>query len=71
MTQFDKLALTRRGALKAGLASVAASGAMFGATRSAFADDTLAEITEARRARPRPRCNSRRSISRTMELTRA
>ncbi len=44
MTQFDKLALTRRGALKAGLAGVAASGALFGATRSAFADDTLAEI---------------------------
>src|SRR5277367_1122182 len=44
MTQFDKLALTRRDALKAGLAGVAASGAMFGATRSAFADDTLAEI---------------------------
>src|ERR1700675_5166504 len=44
MTQFDKLALTRRGALKAGLAGVAASSAMFGATRSAFADDTLAEI---------------------------
>ena len=30
MTQFDKLALTRRGALKAGLAGVAASGAMLG-----------------------------------------
>ena len=44
MTQFDKLALTRRDALKVGLAGVAASGAMFGATRAAFADDTLAEI---------------------------
>jgi polar amino acid transport system substrate-binding protein len=44
MTQFDKLALTRRAALKVGLAGAAASGAMFGATRSAFADDTLAEI---------------------------
>src|SRR5271154_2400434 len=44
MTQFDKLALTRRGVLKAGLAGIAASGAMFTATRSAFADDTLAEI---------------------------
>jgi polar amino acid transport system substrate-binding protein len=44
MTQFDKLALTRRGALKAGLVGIAASSAMFGATRSAFADDTLAEI---------------------------
>jgi polar amino acid transport system substrate-binding protein len=40
MTQFDKLALTRRGAFKAGLAGVVA----IGATRSAFADDTLAEI---------------------------
>jgi polar amino acid transport system substrate-binding protein len=44
MTQFDKLAFTRRGALKAGLVGIAASSAMFGATRSAFADDTLAEI---------------------------
>ena len=44
MTQFDKLALTRRGALKAGLAGVVASGAMFGVTSAAFADDTLAEI---------------------------
>jgi polar amino acid transport system substrate-binding protein len=44
MTQFDKLALTRRAALKVGLAGAAASGAMFGATRSASADDTLAEI---------------------------
>ena len=44
MTQFDKLALTRRDALKVGLAGAVASGAMFGVTRSAFADDTLAEI---------------------------
>jgi polar amino acid transport system substrate-binding protein len=44
MTQFDKLALTRRNALKVGLAGVASSGAMFGVTSSAFADDTLAEI---------------------------
>jgi polar amino acid transport system substrate-binding protein len=44
MTQFDKLTLTRRGALKAGLAGAVASSAMFGATRAAFADDTLAEI---------------------------
>jgi polar amino acid transport system substrate-binding protein len=44
MTQFDKLALTRRDALKVGLAGAVASGAMFGATRPAFADDTLAEI---------------------------
>jgi polar amino acid transport system substrate-binding protein len=44
MTQFDKLALTRRGALKMGLAGVAA----IGASRSAFADDTLAEIKKRR-----------------------
>jgi polar amino acid transport system substrate-binding protein len=44
MTQFDKLALTRRGALKAGFAGIAGSSAMFGAMRSAFAEDTLAEI---------------------------
>ena len=44
MTQFDKLALTRRDALKVGLAGAAASSALFGATRAAFADDTLAEI---------------------------
>src|SRR6478752_4026573 len=44
MTQFDKLALTRRGALKAGLAGAVASGAMFGVTRAAFADDTLEEV---------------------------
>jgi polar amino acid transport system substrate-binding protein len=44
MTEFNKLALTRRDALKAGLAGAVASGAMFGATRAAFADDTLAEI---------------------------
>ena len=44
MTQFDKLAFTRRDALKLGLAGSVASGAMFGVTGSAFADDTLAEI---------------------------
>ena len=44
MTQFDKLALTRRDALKVGLAGVAASGSLFGLASSAFADDTLAEI---------------------------
>jgi polar amino acid transport system substrate-binding protein len=44
MTQFDKLALTRRNALKVGLTGVAASGAIFGVTGGAFADDTLAEI---------------------------
>src|SRR5271168_702668 len=44
MTQFDKLALTRRDALHRGLAAVAASGAFFGATRGTLADDTLAKI---------------------------
>jgi len=44
MTQFDKLAWTRRDALRVGLAAFAASGATFGATRAAFAEDTLAEI---------------------------
>jgi polar amino acid transport system substrate-binding protein len=44
MTQFDKLAFTRRDALKVGLAGTVASGAFLGVTRSAFADDTLAEI---------------------------
>jgi len=44
MTQFDKLALTRRGALQGGLAAVAASGAFFGRAGLAFAEDTLAEI---------------------------
>jgi polar amino acid transport system substrate-binding protein len=44
MRQFNKLALTRRDALRCGLAGIAASGALLGATGSAFADDTLAEI---------------------------
>jgi polar amino acid transport system substrate-binding protein len=44
MTQFDRLAFTRRAALQRGLAAFAASGALFGATRAALADDTLAEI---------------------------
>ena len=44
MTQFDKLAFTRRDALKVGAAGVVASSALFGATHAAFADDTLAEI---------------------------
>jgi polar amino acid transport system substrate-binding protein len=43
MTEFDKLSFTRRDALKVGLAGVAASSALFGATRAAFAD-TLEEI---------------------------
>jgi polar amino acid transport system substrate-binding protein len=44
MTQFDKLAFTRRDALKVGAAGAVVSSALFGATRAAFADDTLAEI---------------------------
>jgi polar amino acid transport system substrate-binding protein len=44
MTQFDKLAFTRRDAFKVGLAGAVASSAFLGVTRSAFADDTLAEI---------------------------
>src|SRR5271154_7369183 len=44
MTQFDKLALTRRDALQRGLAGVAASGAFFSVTGAAFAQDTLAKI---------------------------
>jgi polar amino acid transport system substrate-binding protein len=44
MTPFDKLAFTRRDALKVGVAGVVASSALFGATRGAFADDTLAEV---------------------------
>jgi polar amino acid transport system substrate-binding protein len=44
MTQFDKLAFTRREALKAGVAGAVASSALFGATRAALADDSLAEV---------------------------
>ena len=44
MMQFDKVALTRRDALRRGLTAVAASGAVFAAPRGAFAEDTLAEI---------------------------
>src|SRR5271156_6191028 len=44
MTQFEKLALTRRDALQRGLAALTASGPFFGLTRLAFADDTLAKI---------------------------
>jgi polar amino acid transport system substrate-binding protein len=44
MTKFDKLALTRRGALQRGLAAFAASGAFFGTAGLALADDTLAEV---------------------------
>jgi polar amino acid transport system substrate-binding protein len=44
MTQFEKLALTRRGALQRGVAALAASAPFLGLTRAAFADDTLAEV---------------------------
>ncbi len=44
MTQFDKGFITRRDALRAGMAAVAASGGFLGATRAALAEDTLAEI---------------------------
>ena len=44
MTEFDKLALTRRSAIRAGLAMGAAAGGLLAATRAAFADDTLAEV---------------------------
>src|SRR5271166_1043450 len=44
MTRFDKVSITRREALKAGLAAAAGSGGFFGATRFALAEDTLAEI---------------------------
>jgi polar amino acid transport system substrate-binding protein len=44
MTQFDKLAFTRRDALQRGLAAFAASGAFFGRADLAFADDSLAEV---------------------------
>ncbi len=44
MRQFNKVSITRRQALKASIAAAAASGGLFGATRLAFADDTLAEI---------------------------
>jgi hypothetical protein len=44
MMQFDKSSITRRNALKAGMAAVAASGGLLGATRAAVAEDTLAEI---------------------------
>jgi polar amino acid transport system substrate-binding protein len=46
MTQFGKLAFTRRDALRVGLAGAAASSAFLGATGAAFADDTLAQIKQ-------------------------
>jgi polar amino acid transport system substrate-binding protein len=44
MTLFDRLSLTRRGALQRGLAAVAAAGPFLGLTRAAFAQDTLAKV---------------------------
>jgi polar amino acid transport system substrate-binding protein len=44
MRKFNGFGLTRREALRAGVAAAAAAGGMFGATRGALADDTLAEI---------------------------
>jgi polar amino acid transport system substrate-binding protein len=44
MASFDKLSTTRRQALKAGLAAIAASGGLLGGARVALADDTLSEI---------------------------
>jgi polar amino acid transport system substrate-binding protein len=41
MPQFEKIALTRRAALRSGLAAVAASSGLLAATRGAFADSTL------------------------------
>jgi polar amino acid transport system substrate-binding protein len=46
MTQFEKLAFTRRDALRVGLAGAAASSAFLGVTGAAFADDTLAQIKQ-------------------------
>ena len=44
MTRIEKGLVTRREALTLGMSAVAASGGFIGLTRSAFADDTLAEI---------------------------
>src|SRR5579871_6128276 len=44
MTQFDRIAWTRREALRRAMAAAAASGAFFAAASVALADDTLAEI---------------------------
>src|SRR5271165_5810269 len=44
MTRSNQVFITRRVAVKAGLAALAASGGFVAATRAAFADDTLAEI---------------------------
>ena len=44
MAQFENITLSRRAALRGGLAAFAASGSLLAATRGTFADDTLAEI---------------------------
>ncbi len=44
MAQFETIALTRRAALRRGLAAFAASGGLLAATRGAFADSTLEVI---------------------------
>ena len=44
MRTIGTIELTRRDALKASLAAAAAAGGLFGASRAAFADDTLADI---------------------------
>jgi polar amino acid transport system substrate-binding protein len=44
MTQFDKLAFTRRDALRVGMAGAVVSSTLIGATRVALADDSLAEV---------------------------
>ncbi len=44
MKKDGMVGLTRRDALKAGLAGAAVAGGLFGASRAAFADDTLADI---------------------------
>ena len=44
MTKFETASLTRRAALRGGVAAIAASGGLLVATRGALADDTLAEI---------------------------
>jgi polar amino acid transport system substrate-binding protein len=44
MKRFETFELTRREALKASVAVAATAGGLFGATRAAFADDTLADV---------------------------
>ena len=44
MTRSKEVFITRRGALKAGLAAIAASGGFVAGTRGALAEDTLSEI---------------------------